>query len=213
MVVTSTGPRHFEAGNGRRADVLNGFIAGRTGMMVNESDIREELSKDFVTYTRDVLRLEDRAATQLVAGEAQRAKEARRLGQLATLRLPPAADEERARRAALLIGEERRRAGLRRVAYYEWSAVNTREKVAQLIRAEDTKRYCMGKHELAGFAQLVFESSQSKNKPTIKMLGHCPFARKADCPFASRYKLCHGMPLAAEHYTHSVVEQLEPGML
>ena len=50
-------------------------------------------------------------------------------------------------------------------------------------------------------------------KPTVKALGNCPYVYKRDCPFSHRFKMCHGMPLAASHYERSKTDEIDRSML
>jgi hypothetical protein len=197
----------------KRADILAAYTAIRNGILAEEVEFREELAKRYQTYTLDVLEYSRRLPAIRSAEEAKRQAQAERLAAKATLRIPVCLQDEEAARRDGVIEEQRDRRRLERQSACDFRYTRLTEKLQLLIRAEDRKRYSLEKNEAADFQQLAQDYAQTPWKPTIKMLGQCPFARKNACPFSNRHRMCHGMAVSDEHYSQSAVEHVGDGMM
>eukprot|EP00672_Neobodo_designis_P026250 CAMPEP_0174834038 /NCGR_PEP_ID=MMETSP1114-20130205/4597_1 /TAXON_ID=312471 /ORGANISM="Neobodo designis, Strain CCAP 1951/1" /LENGTH=211 /DNA_ID=CAMNT_0016067943 /DNA_START=84 /DNA_END=715 /DNA_ORIENTATION=- len=184
----------------RRADVLAAYTAIRNGIVAEESEFRDELQRLFAVYTADAIDFSRRLPAIRAAREQREVARAERLGVKATLRLPVCIEDETNDRREIGIEEQRDRRRLARRCECDYQYVRLTEKLQLLVRAEDRKRYTLERNEAAAYQQIAFDYAQTPWKPTIKMLGQCPFARKAACPFSHRFKMCHGMPVSDEHY-------------
>lgn len=198
---------------GRRADVLAAYTALRNGILAHEQEVRDELARTYAHYTRDAQQYVERLPAMRGEWEQRHAALAQREAERALLRSRVTVEDETKARTALAIREERARMTFVRLNFFEYTRVRTIEKLQQLGRAEDRKRYALERSEAADFGELAFAYSQTPWKPTIKALGQCPFARRAHCPFADRWRMCHGMPLAENHYQLSAVDTVSADMM
>jgi hypothetical protein len=131
----------------------------------------------------------------------------------AILRATASLETEQEERRSIVVQQSRCRNAIAVQAARSHVCVVATEKMQLLKRAEDRKRYCLEKHEVTEYAELTSAYSQTPWKPTIKMLGQCPFARKVDCPFHDQRKMCHGIPLSENHYENSQVDVVGAEMM
>lgn len=209
-------PRHTieaERGVNRRADLMGTYNAMRNGILFEEAELRDELFRTYQVYTEDAVAYSRRLpAIEAQRHERQQARSERDATKARLLSAVCIEDESEGRRT-LYIDEERTRRRLMKQESCDLEYVGATLRLQLTIRCEDRKRYSLERTEAAAYEQLVTEYSQTPWKPTIKMLGQCPFARKTQCPFADRRKQCHGMPLDGNHYEHSAVDHVGADMM
>lgn len=200
-------------GIGRRAEMQALQLAIRRDIEGEEVECRRELHELYKYYTVDALEYAKRLPSIRKREESRTAAQLERQGDRARLLLPVTIAEEEEQRRNIVVAQEKDRRLIQTKRDRDHVVVCTIEKLQLLARAEDRKRYSLEKNELADFTALQDQYNATPWKPTIKVLGQCPFARKAHCPFQDRWKMCHGMPLAENHYEHSLVEDVGSGMM
>lgn len=202
-----------ENGIGRRAEIQALQTAVRAGIIAEEAECFKELDKIEKLYRQDAIEFCKRLPTMRKREESRLAASAERLADRARLLLPVCVHDELASRNAILVEQERDRRLVVSQQSRDHLRVHTIEKLQLLVRGEDRKRYSYERNEAAEFDAIQAEYNSTPWKPTIKVLGTCPFARKAHCPFHDQWKMCHGMPVASAHYERSIVELVDSSMM
>ena len=188
----------------KRSEVQQHYILIRGTHSTEESHDRAEIVKG-----------EDAERMSVILFEQRRARDDAREAQVAAAHLlkeqgmiPFKTDsmltEEADRRAKRMVLEEKCRRSIHLLLKAERRDVSLIESLRKVLKAEDAKRYCIERNEEKETLAFGTVFKKTPWKPTLWMLGDCPFTDKRDCPFQNG--LCHGLNVPAEHYAGEELE-------
>jgi hypothetical protein len=189
----------------RRAELLSRCEAGKEAISEQQTEewhIIERLLHSFVEHQR---RMESQSQITQIALKAKVERQ--------TFAIPHLASElsasEKEKRTNRIVLEEKVRLSILTLFQREFSVLCSKEKIVKLFKAEAAKRYSIERaeeKETADFRQLFRKTPW---KPTLWVLGTCPFHKKGCCPFANG--LCHGLNVPPLHFAASqtVIEEEE----
>ena len=161
-------------------------------------DTLEALWKEFEATRKDIV-LYDQRQAEIRAAQEKRdlMAQEKKLGMLA-FDLGDLVDEERDKRAKRRILEEKVRRSIAGLFEADLKQVKLIEDMRKIIKAEAAKRICIERHEEKDTMEFTARFRKMPWKPTLWVLGNCPFVDKTKCPFT--HGLCHGLNVPPKHY-------------
>lgn len=209
----------------RRAEVYAVWLAGRNGFVSQEQDGRDDVVRSYVTATRDARAYEERLLADVERRRQREQAVLQRLADVAAMRLVDLPSEEDESRRSIRVVEERCRAAISRLSEISLADVETGLRMQRLFRAENAKRYCSERHEVQEYQTILAAYMNTPWKPTLKVLGQCPFVRKVDCPFSEKIRVSAAaasvfsrrhvpsLSIHSSHYEHSVTSTLDSNQI